>query len=89
LLGKERRMAHDGKSGEGREHLLKTVCRNIINNPRRVDADAVEAFKAAARQYAELKHITPDTLYQSDGEVGIAVRGAWDVLRREQCAQGA
>jgi len=58
------------------EHLLKTVCRNIINNPRRVDADAVGAFRSAVLRYADLQHITPDNLYQSDGEV----RGAWDVI---------
>jgi Arc/MetJ-type ribon-helix-helix transcriptional regulator len=65
---------------ERREHLLKTVCRNIINNPRRVDADAVDAFRKAVIRYADLQRITPDNLYQSDGEVGVAVRGAWDVI---------
>jgi hypothetical protein len=63
-----------------REHLLKTVCKNIINNPRRVDADAVAAFRKAVLRYADLQHITPENLYQSDGEVGVAVRRAFDVI---------
>jgi hypothetical protein len=62
------------------EHLLKTVCKNIINNPGRVDADAVVAFRTAARRYADLQHIDPENLYESDGEDGVLLRAAFDVL---------
>jgi hypothetical protein len=69
----------DGKPMGKCERLLN-VCKNIINNPQKVDADAVAAYRKAVRQYADLQRITPDNLYQSDGEVGVAVRGAWDVI---------
>ena len=61
-----------------RERLL-SVCRNITGGGN-VDADAVAAFRKAVLRYADLQHITPDNLYQSDGEVGAMVRGAWDVI---------
>jgi hypothetical protein len=61
-----------------RERLL-SVCRNITAGGN-VDADAVSAFKSAVLRYADLQHITPDNLYQGNGEVGVAVRGAWDVI---------
>jgi hypothetical protein len=60
--------------------MLKTVCRNIIANPQKVDADAVVAFRNAARRYADLQHINPENLYESDGEVGVLLRKAFDVL---------
>jgi hypothetical protein len=67
-----------------REHLLK-VCKAIIDNPLRIDgdaefrADAVAAFKSAALRYAGDRE-TLKNLYQNEGEVGVAVRKAFDVL---------
>jgi hypothetical protein len=65
------------KVNERRERLLG-VCKHIVAG--NVDADAVAAFKSAVIQYADLRHTTPDAVYAGDGEVGVAVRGAWDVI---------
>jgi hypothetical protein len=67
---------------ERRERLLK-VCKNIINNPRRVDVDAVAAFRKAVLRYADVQNIDRGQalkIYDSEGEVGVMVREAFDVL---------
>jgi hypothetical protein len=74
-----------------REHLLKTVCRNIINNPRRVDADAVAAFRKAVLQYVDVQNIDRGQalkIYDSEGEVGVMVREAFDVLDASNVLKG-
>jgi hypothetical protein len=66
---------------ERRERLLN-VCKNIVGG--NVDADAVAAFKSATLRYADLQHIDRQqalkNLYQSVGEVGVAVRAAFKQL---------
>jgi len=64
-----------------RERLLK-VCEHIVGG--NVDADSVAAFRKATLRYADLQHIETQralkNLYQSESEVGVMVRKAFDAI---------
>jgi hypothetical protein len=67
-----------------REHLQR-ACESIIDGgPRRIDSDAIEAFKSAALGYAHTQYGDPmrvlEALYESETETGHLVRKAVEVI---------
>jgi hypothetical protein len=62
---------------ERRERLLH-VCKHIVGG--NVDADTLAAFRKAVLRCAGNTEEALKNLYESDGEVGVAVRKAFDVL---------